>query len=428
MSSSNLTHRDAAHIWHPFTQHQIEPLSIPIVRGEGVHLYDDAGKKYIDAISSWWVNLHGHGHPYMAKKIYEQALCLEQVIFAGFTHEPAIRLAERLLSHLPSNFEKIFYSDNGSTAVEVAIKMALQYFHNQGHIQKRKIIALADAYHGDTFGTMSLGAPSAFNAPFQDMLFEVEFLPNPQDGPACIAAMQRYMESADDFAAFIFEPLVQGAGGMLMYSPETLDQLIHLAKTHDVFCIADEIMTGFGRTGTWFAMDQIANKPDIVCLSKGLTGGMTAMGVTACSNAIFDSFLSDDRKKMLFHSHSFTANPMACAAGNASMDLMELNETWANIARIEGQHRAFLAQVLDHPIIQSVRVHGTILAFDLRIGEANSYMHSVRDEAYLHFIEKGILLRPLGNTLYILAPYCITNEELAEIYQEMILFADGLIN
>jgi adenosylmethionine-8-amino-7-oxononanoate aminotransferase len=251
------------------------------------------------------VSIHGHAHPYLAQKIYEQALKLEQVIFAGFTHEPAIELSERLLSHLPNNFEKVFFSDNGSTAVEVGLKMALQFFHNQGQTQKRKIIAFEDAYHGDTFGAMSVGAPSAFNAPFQDMLFEVEFLPSPSDAQACIQAMREKMKQSADYAAFIFEPLIQGAGGMKMYAAETLDTLIELAHEHQILCIADEIMTGFARTGKWFAMDYLKHKPDIACFSKGLTGGMMAMGITTCSNELFDTFLSEDRKKMLFHSHSF---------------------------------------------------------------------------------------------------------------------------
>jgi adenosylmethionine-8-amino-7-oxononanoate aminotransferase len=426
-SSANLTHRDAAVVWHPFTQHQIEPFSIPITHGEGVNLYDADGKKYIDAISSWWVNIHGHGHPYLAQKIYEQALKLEQVIFAGFTHEPAIQLSERLLGHLPANFEKVFFSDNGSTAVEVAIKMALQYFHNQGQTQKRKIIAFEDAYHGDTFGAMSLGAPSAFNAPFQDMLFEVEFLPSPCEPDACIAAMRDKMIHTDDYAAFIFEPLIQGAGGMKMYSPETLDLLISIAHEHHLICIADEIMTGFGRTGKWFAMDYLIHKPDIACFSKGLTGGMMAMGITTCSNALFDTFLSNDRKKTLFHSHSFTANPMACAAALASMDLMEKTETWKNIERIGASHLAWKKKMLSHPIIQDIRIQGTIIAFELALGESNGYMHSIRDRAYQYFIKKGVLMRPLGNTLYILAPYCISNDELDLIYSEIENFVGELV-
>lgn len=424
MSNQNLASRDAAVIWHPFTQHQIEPISIPIASGKGAHLFDTDGKKYIDAISSWWVNTHGHGHPYLAEKIYEQALQLEQVIFAGFTHEPAVQLSERLLAHLPPNFERVFFSDNGSTAVEVAIKMALQFYHNQGNTKRRKILAFQDAYHGDTFGAMSLGAPSSFNAPFQDMLFEVEFLPSPQDTDACIAAMSTADES---YAAFIFEPLIQGAGGMKMYEASTLDTLIQLAREKGILCIADEIMTGFGRTGKWFAMDYLAQKPDIVCFSKGLTGGMMAMGLTLCSEQIFQSFLSDDRRKMMFHSHSFTANPLSCAAANASLDLMEKEETWESIARVESRHHEFAATITEHPILKNVRIHGTILAMEVETGEADGYLHSIRDDIYQYFLKEGILMRPLGNTIYILAPYCIEDEDLAYIYGKITAFAQGLI-
>ena len=426
-SNANLSQRDAAVVWHPFTQHQIEPISIPITHGKGIYLYDAAGNSYIDAISSWWVNIHGHAHPYLAEKIYEQALKLEQVIFAGFTHEPAVQLSERLLGHLPANFQKVFFSDNGSTAVEVAIKMALQYFHNQGRTQKRKILAFEDAYHGDTFGAMSLGAPSAFNAPFQDMLFEVEFLPSPCDPEACIAAMRAKMQEPNDYAAFIFEPLIQGAGGMKMYAPETLDTLISMAQEHQLLCIADEIMTGFGRTGKWFAMDYLTHKPDIACFSKGLTGGMMAMGITTCSNTLFDAFLSEDRKKTLFHSHSFTANPMACAVALASMDLMEKAETWENIERIKSSYFTWKSKMQGHEIITNVRIQGSIIAFELSVGESNGYMHSIRDRAYQYFIKKGVLMRPLGNTLYILPPYCISNEELERIYAEIENFAATLI-
>lgn len=425
-SSYNLSKRDEQVIWHPFTQHQIEPHSIAITHGEGVYLYDEAGNRYIDAISSWWVNLHGHAHPYLAEKIYEQALKIEQVIFAGFTHEPAVRLSERILGLLPAHFQKVFFSDNGSTAVEVAIKMALQYFHNQGNTRKRKIIALADAYHGDTFGAMSLGAPSAFNAPFQEMLFDVEFIPSPTDPAACLKALEEKMRHAEDYAAFIFEPLVQGAGGMAMYSAETLDSLIACAQANQVMCIADEIMTGFGRTGKFFAIDHGHQKPDIMCLSKGLTGGTMAMGLTICSDDIFNAFLSTDRHKTLFHSHSFTANPLTCAAANASLDLMEAEGFWEKIEAIRESHTRWIQQT-NHPALKNLRQTGTILAFELVNGEADDYMNPIRGRAYAHFIKKGVLLRPLGNTIYVLAPYCISQTDLDYIYTCILEFANELV-
>ena len=439
LTKSSLSERDAAVVWHPFTQHYTAPFSIPIVRGEGTYLYDDTGKRYIDAISSWWVNLHGHSHPYIAQKVAEQFLKLEQVIFAGFTHEPAVRLAERLLEILPKNQGKIFYSDNGSTAVEVALKMALQYFHNQGFTKKRKVIALENGYHGDTFGTMAVGAKSAFNAPFEGFLYETLYLPTPIKGQEtkALEAMKTLMENADETACFIFEPLIQGAGGMVMYSPEILEELIKLAKENNVLTIADEIMTGFGRTGKMFATNYIENNPDILCLSKGLTGGAMALGVTSCTQEIYEAFLSEDRKKTLFHSHSFTANPLACTAGLASLDLLLTQECLDRVLNINRLHSEFRRKInvtqpsacisetkkqtetfstFLHPKITDIRIQGTILAIELYTPEGTSYFSNIRDVAYQFFIEKGILIRPLGNVIYLLPPYCISEEDLTYIY------------
>lgn len=415
INTSSLAERDAKVVWHPFTQHQTAPFSIPIVRGEGAYLYDDSGKKYIDAISSWWVNLHGHSHPYIAQKVAEQFAKLEQVIFAGFTHEPAVRLAERLLEILPKNQAKIFYSDNGSTAVEVALKMAIQYFHNRGFTKKRKVIALENGYHGDTFGTMAVGAKSAFNAPFEGFLYETIYLPVPLEGQQehSLETMRVLMESADEIACFIFEPLIQGAGGMVMYEPEMLEKLIQIAKENNVLTIADEIMTGFGRTGRLFATDYVETKPDILCLSKGLTGGAMALGVTSCTQEIYDAFLSDDRRKTLFHSHSFTANPLACTAGLASLDLLLSNETNSKILKINQLHKEFKTKNVKY---SNIRIKGTILAIEIQTVEQTSYFNNIRDIAYQFFIEKGILIRPLGNVIYLMPPYCILEEDLAYIY------------
>ena len=431
LTKSNLSERDAAVVWHPFTQHYTAPFSIPIVRGEGTYLYDDSGKRYIDAISSWWVNLHGHSHPYIAQKVAEQFLKLEQVIFAGFTHEPAVRLAERLLEILPKNQAKIFYSDNGSTAVEVALKMAIQYFHNQGFTKKVKVIALENGYHGDTFGTMAVGAKSAFNAPFEGFLYETLYLPTPIKGQETktLEAMKILMKYADETACFIFEPLIQGAGGMVMYEPEILEELIALAKENKVLTIADEIMTGFGRTGKMFATDYVETKPDILCLSKGLTGGAMALGVTSCTQEIYEAFLSEDRKKTLFHSHSFTANPLACTAGLASLDLLLTKDTDDKILNINRLHNEFRNKLLGdvvsgdtdhgakkHPKITDIRIKGTILVLELHTLEGTSYFSNIRDIAYQFFIEKGILIRPLGNVIYVLPPYCISEGDLRYIY------------
>lgn len=278
----NLAERDKQIIWHPFTHQKNMVSPIPIVKGEGTLLFDENGNEYIDAISSWWVNIHGHAHPYIAQKIYEQALKLEHIIFAGFTHEPAIALAERLIKMLPGNFEKIFYSDNGSTSTEVAIKMALQYWWNRDEKKRKKILAFNNSYHGDTFGAMSVSDRSVFTLAFHDKLFEVVFINTPtNENINQLSSLIRQQSS--EIAAFIYEPLIQGAGGMKMYDAALLNQLIKACKEENIICIADEVMTGFGRTGKLFASEYCVEKPDIICLSKGLTGGTMALGVTACN-------------------------------------------------------------------------------------------------------------------------------------------------
>lgn len=414
----NLTERDAKVIWHPYTQMKTAQKPIPIVRGEGVYLYEASGKKYLDAVSSWWVNLHGHAHPYIAKKVCAQLSTLEHVIFAGFTHEPAVELAERLLEILPGNQSKLFYTDNGSTAVEVALKMAIQYWHNQGK-RKHKIIVFESAYHGDTFGSMSVSARSAFTEAFDSLLFEVIQIPLPQKGKekeSLEKLQQEINEHSDTIAAFIFEPLVLGAGGMLMYEAEALDSLIWLCKYHEIICIADEVMTGFGRTGKLFACCYLKQEPDIICLSKGITGGTMALGATSCNETIYEAFLSDDKLKTLFHGHSYTANPIACAASLGSLDLTLSEDTKVALDRITKGHKLFSEKLKLFSKIENVRCTGTILAFDIKSEEGVTYFNSVRDEFYNYFLEKGIILRPLGNTLYIMAPYVITDEEMRQVY------------
>ncbi len=378
--TTNLPTRDRDAIWHPFTQMQTAPLPIPIVRGEGSVLYDADGREYLDMISSWWVNLHGHAHPHITQRVSKQLSTLEHVIFAGFTHQPAVELAERLLTILPQNQAKVFYSDNGSTAVEVALKMAFQYWHNLGQ-PRRKVIALENAYHGDTFGAMAVSGRSAFTAPFSPFLFDVAYLPVPVAGQEAAVLEQAAKLFTDDVAALIAEPLVQGAGGMVMYEPTLLDNLFQLARQHKTLVIADEVMTGFGRTGRLFASDHLEQKPDLMCLSKGLTGGTMALGVTTCTQTIYDAFLSDDRFKTLFHGHSFTANPLACTAALASMDLLLSDETQASINRITERHCAFATRLASHPNATNVRQRGTLLAFDLVASEQTGYFNTVRDRA-----------------------------------------------
>lgn len=412
----NLVERDLAVIWHPYTQMQTALPPVPIVRGEGTCVFAEDGTKYIDAVSSWWVNIHGHSHPYIAQKVAEQLTKLEHVIFAGFTHAGAVELAERLLAILPSNQKKAFYSDNGSTAVEVAIKMCLQYWHNKGEANRTKIIAFNNAYHGDTFGAMSVSGRSAFTAAFDNLLFEVEFidLPN-EDNIETIKAHISGLKS--QISSFIFEPLVQGSAGMVMYEAQYLDELMAHCQQEGILLIADEVFTGFGRTGKNFACDHVQTQPDVMCFSKGLTGGTMAFGLTTCKQDIYDAFLSLDKLKTLFHGHSYTANPVACAAGLASLDLFLDPATQQNINRICARHAEFAAKLKGHPGIVSSRQTGTILALEWQTGSNTSYFNTLRDRLYQYFLGKGIILRPLGNIVYILPPYCITDDELNYIYR-----------
>ena len=413
---NDLSSQDKKNIWHPFTPLEGSPEPILIEKAEGVYLHTPEGRKIIDAISSWWVNLHGHSHPVIAEAIAQQARKLEHVIFAGFTHEPAITLSENLLGILPQSFAKIFYSDNGSTAVEVALKMAMQYWHNQG-IARKKIVAIEGSYHGDTFGAMAVGDRSIFTAPFSPYLFDVEFIPFPfaNDEVSVIQKFRNIAESGD-VAAFIYEPLIQAAGGMRMYSPHVLDQLLLLAKEKGIICIADEVFTGFGRTGKLLASDHVETKPDLVALSKGLTGGTLPLGVTAVSEKILVAFQTKEFTKTFFHGHSFTANPLSCAAANASFTLLQSPDCQQRIKSISDQHQKFAAKIKNITVVKEVRTLGTILAIELESTEKTSYSNSVRQRIYQYFLDRDILLRPLGNTFYIMAPYCTTNDQLAGIY------------
>jgi adenosylmethionine-8-amino-7-oxononanoate aminotransferase len=420
---SDLANRDLAVIWHPYTQMKAAEKPIPILSGEGVYLFTEDDRKLIDAVSSWWVNIHGHSHPYIAEKVFEQLKQLEHVIFAGFTHPQAVLLAENLLSIIPKNQAKIFYSDNGSTAVEVAIKMCLQFWSNKNE-SRVKILAFKNAYHGDTFGAMAVSGRSTFTKPFESLLFDVEFidLPNAQN----IEALKASITSLKlDLACFIFEPLVQGASGMLMYEAHYLDELILHCKQENILTIADEVMTGFGRTGKLFASDYLQNKADLMCFSKGLTGGTMPLGITSCTQEIYDAFLSDDKSKTLFHGHSFTANPVACASANASFDLLMKPETIKNIERISDKHHQFKLIIANHPKLKDVRQCGTILALEWQT-DGTSYFNSLRDVLYHFFLEKGIILRPLGNILYIMPPYCISDGDLDYIYQNINLALESI--
>ena len=415
---------DRENIWHPFS-----PLAgnkpIGVRKAKGLYIHTLDGRKIMDSISSWWVNIHGHSHTKINKAVSRQAAKMEQVIFAGFTHKPAVDLSKTLKKLLPSNISKIFFSDNGSTSVEVAIKLAIQYWYNQGKPRK-KIIALEGAYHGDTFGSMSVAERNLFSAPFNDLLFEVEFLPFPKgDGAAAIARMKEL--ASEETAAFIFEPLGQGAAGMQMYASEVLDELISIAQSKKIICIADEVMTGFGRTGKMFACDYLKNDPDIFCLSKGITGGYLPMGVTAVSQPIVEAFDVADRLKAFFHGHSYTANPLACAAANASMKLLLKKSCQEDIARIEASHKAYVESFAANEKVDEIRYRGTILAIELKADDAG-YTSDIKERIYDYFMERNMLLRPLGNVIYIIPPYIVSNQELNKMYKAIDAFLKELLN
>lgn len=409
--NNDLSKADAMHVWHPFTP-QVGISNVPIVRGEGALLYDEDGKSYIDAISSWWVNIHGHCNPYITERIKEQLDTLEHVLFSGYTHKPAVLLAGMLKSLLPE-MDKVFYSDDGSTSVEVALKMAFQYWHNKGAF-RTKVIAFENAYHGDTFGSMSVGARNVFSNAFSPFLFEVVHIPVPVTGKEeeSLTALRNVID--DNTAAFIFEPLVQGAAGMIMYDAKALDELLRLCHQHNVITIADEVMTGFGRTGTVFATDQCVFKPDIICLSKGLTGGFMPLGATLCTKEIYSAYETADRTKTFFHGHSYTANPLACTAAVASLELLGSKETQAAITGLCEEMRTAVDWFLGHPSVKP-RSCGTILAVELKSDEPG-YLASVGEKIAPFFHDRGIIMRPLGNVIYVIPPYCITREQLSKVF------------
>jgi adenosylmethionine-8-amino-7-oxononanoate aminotransferase len=415
-NSRSLAARDRNALWHPYSPLLgVDPLVVKRAEKEFLWLEDD--RQIVDLISSWWVNLHGHSHPHICKRVSEQIQTIDHVIFAGFTHQPAVELAERLLQHLPKGQERIFFSDNGSTAVEVAIKMAIQYWCEED--SDRNVIAvLSDSYHGDTVGAMSVSARGIFTDPFRELLFEVVVLPRPE---STTEAFQDALEQAlksNRLAAFIYEPLVQGVAGMKFVNADALDQGIELCKQHGVLCIADEVMTGFGRTGRWFASDYLKTTPDIICLSKGITGGVMPLGATSCSAKVVDRFRSNDRNKTFFHGHSYTGNPLACAAALASLDLLERQETWADIERIGARHQEASVMLAELDSISEIRLIGTILALDFKTN-SQGYLSNLGPRLYSFFIDRNVLIRPLGNVVYLMPPYCTSNDSLEKGYQAL---------
>ncbi|MFA5557326.1 MAG: adenosylmethionine--8-amino-7-oxononanoate transaminase [Flavobacteriaceae bacterium] len=413
----NLSERDKKHNWHPYTQHKLFSDHIAIVKGENALLWDENGKEYIDAIASWWVNPYGHSNPKLAGAIYKQLTSLEHVLFGGFTHEPAVLLSENLMKILPKNQQKIFFSDNGSTAVEVALKVALQYFFNKGK-KRTKILAFESAFHGDTFGAMAASGISFFTEAFEDSLIEVVRIPVPTKGNEEKAVNELTQQlKTEQFAAFIFEPLVQGAAGMVMYEAEILSEMIRICKVHNVFTIADEVMTGFGKTGKNFACDYLNENPDMMCLSKALTGGTIPMALTTFTQELYNAFYDQDINKALFHGHTFTANPVGCTAALTSIEMLQSVEMQENIKRINQKHKTFAAKLLSNPNVENIRVLGVILAFEIKRNNTESYYGDFRQKLYKFFIENGIILRPVGNIVYILPPYVITDKQLEKVYE-----------
>lgn len=413
----NLSERDQKHLWHPYTQHKTAQLPIAITKGEGALLWDENNKEYIDAIASWWVNPYGHSNKIIANAIYKQLTTLEHVLFGGFTHEPAVVLSEKLMEILPNNQKKLFFSDNGSTAVEVAIKVAMQYFFNNNE-KKTTIIAFENAFHGDTFAAMAASGISFFTEAFQGSMIDVVRIPVPVKGQESISYQALEKAISDKMVAgFIFEPLVQGAAGMIMYEPEALDNLIQICKDRNVFTIADEVMTGFGKTGKTFACDFLQNQPDMMCLSKALTGGTIPMAITTFTQDLFDSFYSDDINKALFHGHTFTANPTGCAAALASLELLQTIEMQENLDRINKSHLQFQKKIENHLKVKTTRVLGVIIAIELKTEGVETYYGNLRNKLYDFFIKNGVILRPIGSIIYILPPYIITKNQLDKVYK-----------
>ncbi len=414
---------DRKFIWHPFTHQKHAEDNLFIEKAEGAWLFDDQGKKYLDAISSWWVNIHGHAHPKITEAISRQASRLEHIIFAGFTHKPAIELAENILPMLPGEFAKIFYSDNGSTSTEVALKMSVQYWWNRSGKDatktRKKILAFRNSYHGDTFGAMSVSDRGVFTLAFHDLMFEVLFLDTPTDDN--IEDSKNFItQHGHDIACFIYEPLVQGAGGMKIYQAGLLDQLLEKSKQYGIITIADEVMTGFGRTGKLFASEYMEQKPDIICLSKGLTGGSLPLSITACTEKIHEAFMQDDRMMTFFHGHSYTANPIACAAAVASLELLKEEQCMTSIQRISDSNRTFAKELEEQQLpLSNIRSLGTILAFEVD-DSRHEYLNVTGHVIGRTAMEKGLYIRPLGNTVYIMPPYCISKDETENMYAGLV--------
>ena len=414
ITKENLLDLDQKYIWHPLTQHKTSKQVIPIVKAKGCELFDNQGNSYVDAISSWYTCVYGHCHPALSQAIKTQSEKLDQIIFSGFTHKGAVKLADKLISILPNQIQKVFYNDNGSTATEIGIKMALQFHYNQGN-ERDTIIAFEEGFHGDTFGAMSVSGLSVYNGAFENHFIKVVRLPKP-DGSNNTSVIEKLnsLISKHQVAGFIYEPLIQGAAGMKTYCKKGLEDILKVCNSHQIITVADEVMTGFGKTGTKFASEHVKIQPDVICLSKALTAGMLPMGVTACQQFIYDAFYDDEVSKGLFHAHTYTANPLACAVALKAIELLESKEIQDQIDFISKSHEIFKSQIEEHPKVENVRHIGVILAIDLKLNI--SRYGNARDQIYKYFMNKGIYIRPLGKTVYIVPPYVISIGELNSIY------------
>tara|TARA_B100001093_G_scaffold520526_1_gene617784 strand:- start:27204 stop:28490 length:1287 start_codon:yes stop_codon:yes gene_type:complete len=410
----NIEQTDKEHLWHPLTQHQTALPPLAIKKAKGVYLWDIKGNKYIDGIASWYTAMYGHCHPKLTRAISRQAKKLDQIVFTGFTHQAATDLAEKLMGILPQNQKRLFFSDNGSTSVEVAIKTALQYHFNKG-LKKETLIAFENGFHGDTFGAMSVSGLSVYNGPFEEFFIQVERIPVPNEhNIEQVMSKLQSLSEKKEIAAFVYEPLIQGAAGMKMYNPAHLDRVLDFCKSKTILCIADEVMTGFGKTGTYFASEQLSNQPDFICLSKALSAGMLPLALTSCTETIYQAFLSDDLAKGFFHGHTYSANPLACAVASSAIDLLTSNSIQSAIRRIEKQHHLFVNELKANQNVSNARSKGVILAFELN-KEMSRYGEK-RNELYQFFMRQGVYLRPLGNTIYISAPYTCTSRQMNKIY------------
>lgn len=413
-------------VWHPFTQHALMPDATMIARAEREWLVTPDGRGIVDAISSWWVITHGHRNQRIAAAIKDQTERLDQVIFAGFTHEPAEKLAQALIELAPEGLAHVFYSDSGSTAVEVALKMALGTFHNRGE-RRHRILALEHAYHGDTVGAMSAGARGVFSNPYAPLLFEVTRIPYPRAGyeqqtlDAIAAACRK-----GDVAGLIVEPLILGAGGMLVYGADTLAAMARVVREHGALLIADEVMTGWGRTGTLFACEQAGVSPDIMCVAKGITGGSLPLAATLATSEVFQAHFGEDRRRTFFHSSSYTANPVACAAALANCEIWQSEPVIERVAKLAGMQRERLDDLTVDADFANPRQLGTITAVDLVVPDAG-YLADIGPRLYEFFMSRDVLLRPLGNTIYVMPPYCIEADALDRVYDAIHDAADACL-